>query len=167
MVRATGADQTRAVGAALARHCRPGDVLLVAGGLGAGKTTFAQGFGTGLGVAEPVTSPTFALVREYRAGAGPVATFFHADVFRLDHLREIADLGLGELVEEGGVALVEWGDVAEPVLGPGALAVRLELAGEDRGCDEVRRITLGPPPKTWSDRWAGLADALAPWRWAG
>ena len=96
--------------AAIARVCEPGDVLLLAGDLGSGKTTFAQGFGRGLGVTEPITSPTFALVRQYpigdgggddvRAGAS-LRTLLHADVYRLDRLAEIADLGLGELVEDG------------------------------------------------------------------
>ena len=103
----------------LATVCVPGDVLLLSGDLGAGKTTFAQGFGRALGIDEPITSPTFTLVRQYEmtAGATGVRMLLHADVYRLDHLGEIADLGLGQLVEDGGVALVEWGDAAEPVLG--------------------------------------------------
>ena len=101
---------TRALAAALAPVCRPGDVLLLSGDLGAGKTTFAQGFAPALGVDEPVTSPTFTLVRlRGRAGPTGVRTLLHADVYRLDHLGEIADLGLGQLVEDGAVALVEWG----------------------------------------------------------
>ena len=76
------------------------------------------------GSREPVTSPTFTLVRQYRwAGTVRSACLLHADMWRLDHLHEVVDLGLGELVEDGAVALVEWGDVAEPVLGAGALAV--------------------------------------------
>jgi tRNA threonylcarbamoyladenosine biosynthesis protein TsaE len=158
----TAADQTRSVAAAMARQCLPGDVLLLAGDLGAGKTTFAQGFAQALGITEPVTSPTFALVRQYPVPGSDVRqlhTLFHADVFRLGHLQEIADLGLGELVEDGGVALVEWGDVAEPVLGEGALSVHL-AAGE--GGDGHRTITVSAGG-AWSGRWEALSSALGEW----
>ncbi|HEX7442635.1 MAG TPA: tRNA (adenosine(37)-N6)-threonylcarbamoyltransferase complex ATPase subunit type 1 TsaE, partial [Acidimicrobiales bacterium] len=123
----TSPEATRAVAATLAARCVPGDVLLLSGDLGAGKTTFAQGFGRAVGVDEPVTSPTFTLVRQYEVPVGPtgVRTLLHADVYRLDHVGEIADLGLGQLVEDGGVALVEWGEAAEPVLGDGALSLML------------------------------------------
>ena len=135
-------------------------MLLLAGGLGAGKTTFAQGFGAGLGVAEPITSPTFVLVRQYPlGGTTPVRVLLHADVYRLDHLHEIVDLGLGELVDDGGVALVEWGDAAEPVLGTGALLVRLAPADDD----DSRLVTVSPVDGAWSARWPGLADVLEPW----
>jgi tRNA threonylcarbamoyladenosine biosynthesis protein TsaE len=159
---------TAELAASIAPLCVPGDVLLLAGDLGAGKTTFAQGFGRALGVTEPVTSPTFTLVRQYPLPGTPspsadgrsVRTFFHADVWRLGHLQEIADLGLGQLVEDGGVALVEWGDVAQPVLGQGSLTVRLVA---DEFHDERRTITVGSEGDTWSDRWPSLESALTPW----
>jgi tRNA threonylcarbamoyladenosine biosynthesis protein TsaE len=161
VLRSTGAEDTRELAATFARLCRPGDVLLLAGGLGAGKTTFAQGFAAGLGVTEAVTSPTFTLVRQYPVDRHPITAFLHADVYRLDHLQEVVDLGLGELVGEGGVVLVEWGDAAEPVLGKGALAVRLEADPDD---EDRRRIWLGPPGEAWSGRWGALEEALARWR---
>jgi tRNA threonylcarbamoyladenosine biosynthesis protein TsaE len=168
----TGAEETRALAGAIARLCEPGDVLLLAGDLGSGKTTFAQGFGRGLGVTESITSPTFALVRQYRVGRGGDApagaalkTLLHADVYRLDHLAEIADLGLGELVEEGAVALVEWGDVAEPVLGHGSLSLRLDAGpGEP---DDRRTVTILWSGPRWADRWERLSEALTPWAVAG
>ncbi len=163
VLRTSSADDTRTLASTLARLCRPGDVVLLAGGLGAGKTTFAQGFGAGLGVVEPITSPTFTLVRQYRVDRAPVDTFLHADVYRLDHLQEIVDLGLGELVGDGGVALVEWGDVAEPVLGRGALTVALGPVG-DR--DDQRRVAV-TAGEAWSGRWAALERDLARWRWDG
>ncbi len=119
-------DQTRAVGAAVAGRCIPGDVLLLAGDLGAGKTTFAQGFGAGLGMTEPVTSPTFTLVRQYPIGpvtvrcarsCMPTSTGWTPPRDRRPRA--------GELVEDGAVALVEWGDAAEPLLGADALDVAL------------------------------------------
>ncbi len=156
------AEATRALAAGLARLCLPGDVLLLSGDLGAGKTTFAQGFGRELGVDEPVTSPTFTLVRHYEVAPGPtgVRTLLHADVYRLDHLGEIADLGLGQLVEDGGVALVEWGDAAEPVLGAGALSLLLEVDPDDDG---RRTVTVTAAGTAWGDRWDDLRRALAPW----
>jgi len=162
LVLATGsAGATRALAAALAARCVPGDVLLLSGDLGAGKTTFAQGFGRALGIGEPVTSPTFTLVRHYETGDGPggIRVLLHADVYRLEHLAEIADLGLGQLVEDGGVALVEWGEAAEPVLGEGALTLRLEAVPAD---DDRRTVTVAAD-SAWDDRWAGVTAALAPW----
>ena len=168
-LRTSGPEQTRSMGRALARLCAPGDMVLLAGGLGAGKTTFAQGFGAGLGITEPITSPTFTLVRHYpvtgpAGGAGNpdrVRTLLHADVYRLDRVHEIVDLGLGQLVEDGGVALVEWGDVAGPVLGEGSLTVALSAEGED---DDRRSISVRAVGSAWASRWAALRDGLSPWR---
>jgi tRNA threonylcarbamoyladenosine biosynthesis protein TsaE len=159
-----GPEETRALAGAIAELCEPGDVLLLAGDLGSGKTTFAQGFGAGLGVTEPITSPTFALVRQYRLGDGTsLRTLLHADVYRLDHLAEIADLGLGELVEDGAVALVEWGDVAEPVLGDGSLSLRLDAGPGDP--DDRRTVTILWSGPRWADRWERLSGVVT--RWAG
>jgi tRNA threonylcarbamoyladenosine biosynthesis protein TsaE len=157
------AGATRDLAAAIAAHCVPGDVLLLSGDLGAGKTTFAQGFGRALGIDEPITSPTFTLVRHYELSPGPTGlrALLHADVYRLDHLAEVADLGLGQLVEDGGVALVEWGDAAEPVLGDGALALALVADPDD---EDGRRLTVTADGPAWAGRWAALAGALAPWR---
>ncbi len=170
--RTAGADATRALAGALAGCCRPGDVVLLAGDLGAGKTTFAQGFAAALGVAQRVTSPTFTLVHTYPCGRGAVATLLHADVYRLDDLAEVVDLGLAEMVDAGAVALVEWGDVAAPVLGEGALTVTLAVppdGGEDDRVVEVSAPAIGllagsGPNGTWRDRWPAVAATLAPWR---
>lgn len=164
-LRTDGALSTRALAGAIAQLCAPGDVLLLSGDLGAGKTTFAQGFGRALGIEEVVTSPTFTLVRQYpvtATGDSPsaVAALIHADVYRLDHLQEIADLGIGELVEDGGVALVEWGEAAEPVLGDGALVVQL------RGEDDERWLTVSSFGDRWSARWPQLRAALTAWETA-
>lgn len=161
VLRSTSAAETRALAGVLASRCRPGDVVLLAGGLGAGKTTFAQGFGAGLGVTEAITSPTFTLLRNYPVDRPPLAVFLHADVYRLDHLQEVVDLGLGELLGDDGIALVEWGDVVEPVLGDGTLTVRIEPV-PDR--DDDRMIWIGPPGETWSSRWRAVVDGLSAWR---
>jgi tRNA threonylcarbamoyladenosine biosynthesis protein TsaE len=152
------AHDTQELGAALARDLRPGDVVLLAGDLGAGKTTLAQGMAAGLGVDDHVTSPTFTLVRSYPCANPSVATFLHADLYRLDHLGEVVDLALGELVEDDAVAVVEWGDVAEPVLGRDALSVCLEAGpGDDQRC--VTITAAGP----WSARWDELTRTLCRW----
>jgi tRNA threonylcarbamoyladenosine biosynthesis protein TsaE len=155
-------ESTRDLAAAIAVRCTPGDVVLLSGDLGAGKTTFAQGFARALGIDEPVTSPTFTLVRQYEVVAAPagIRMLLHADVYRLDHLGEIADLGLGQLVEDAGVAVVEWGDAAEPVLGEGALSVLLVSDPDD---DDRRTVTVTADGPAWAGRWAGLSGALAPW----
>src|SRR5690606_621880 len=100
-------EETRALAAALAELARPGDIVVLAGDLGAGKTAFAQGFGAELGVAERMTSPTFTLVNQYRDGRPALN---HLDVYRLAGSDEVFDLGLTELLDEGGVTLIEWGD---------------------------------------------------------
>lgn len=146
-LRSVSAEATRAVGAALAAVLRPGDVVLLVGDLGAGKTTFAQGVAAGLGVSEQVTSPTFTLLRPYAcappgtaANPGALRSLLHADLYRLDRTLEVAELGLGELVEDEAAALVEWGDMAGPVR-LGAVAATVRLAGDDAEPD-TRAITL-------------------------
>ncbi len=175
-----GPEATRQVGGAVARLCRVGDVLLLVGDLGSGKTTFAQGFGIFLGVAEPVVSPTFTLVRHYpvpvpgagrardeadgralRVSAPPLRQFLHADLYRLSHLHEIEDLGLRELVEDGGVALVEWGEAAEPVLADDWLRVDLTA---DPTVEDRRSLRFSAHGGDWPGRWAELERALSPWR---
>jgi tRNA threonylcarbamoyladenosine biosynthesis protein TsaE len=152
----TGAEHTRGLAAALAELSRPGDVVLLAGDLGAGKTAFAQGFGRALGVDEAITSPTFTLVNRYD-GRLP---FYHLDVYRLDRLDEVADLGLAEFLDEGGVMLIEWGDTITPVLPADYLEVRIELGdGDDDRTFELR--TVG---SRWAARQRALAAALAPWK---
>ena len=148
--------ETRTLAGRVAGLCRPGDVVLLVGDLGAGKTVFAQGFAAALGVPGPVTSPTFALVRQYRCGAdSPVGLLIHADVYRTGSLHEVADLALAELVEEDAVALVEWGDLAAPALGASALEITL-TAPDPVGAPERRVLTL-----VGRGRWAGQAGAAA------
>lgn len=99
--------ETAAVGRDLAATLRAGDVVLLYGDLGAGKTAFVKGLAEGLGVArEEVSSPTFTLVQEYRGGR---LTLYHVDLYRLDDPREIADLGLDEIAADGVLA-IEWAE---------------------------------------------------------
>ncbi|MGK2949496.1 MAG: tRNA (adenosine(37)-N6)-threonylcarbamoyltransferase complex ATPase subunit type 1 TsaE [Acidimicrobiales bacterium] len=148
-------DETRALAEALAGLARPSDVVLLAGDLGAGKTAFVQGFGRGLGVEERITSPTFTLVHVYE-GRLPI---HHLDVYRLEQLSEALDLGLPEMLDEGGVVLIEWGEAILPVLPHDFLEVRLTF-GEG---DDDRQIDLRCVGPAWAPRADALAGVLAPW----
>ena len=165
VARTSGPDDTRAFGAALAAVLRPGDVVLLTGDLGAGKTVLAQGIAAGLGVTDSVTSPTFTLVRPLPCGPGPIKTMHHADLYRLEHRREVVDLALGELVEDEAVAVIEWGEAASPVLGADTLTVRLEAP--DLGADEIGRVLTCAPGGTWTARAGELSAALAAWTGRG
>jgi tRNA threonylcarbamoyladenosine biosynthesis protein TsaE len=146
------ADDTVALAGALAPVLRPGDVLLLAGGLGSGKTTFARGVGRGLGVTEPVVSPTFTIVREYEARVPLV----HVDVYRLDRVQELLDLGLEELIDARAVTLVEWGDVVAAYLPTDRLEVRLDAGpGDD---DRLVTMTLHGP--SWRAREGAVSAAV-------
>ena len=156
VLRAKSLDDTHGVAAALAGLARPGDIILIAGEMGAGKTAFAQGFGRALGVTEPITSPTFTLVHSYEVGG---LILHHADLYRLDQLAEVADLGLAELAEYHGIVLVEWGDVVESTFGE-HLIVELGAVDDD---DEARLVTIGAVGPGWSRRWSALCDATSGW----
>lgn len=154
-VRTRGVEETRALAAALAELARPGDLVVLAGDLGAGKTAFTQGFGRALGVAEPITSPTFTLAREYEGRL----RLHHLDVYRFEQLDEVLDVALPELLDDGGVTVVEWGDVLYAVLPADLLEVRLELGDGD----DDRVISVRPVGERWAARQRALAAALAPW----
>ncbi len=148
-------DGTRALGARLAELARAGDVLVLAGDLGTGKTALAQGFAAGLGVDDQVTSPTFTLARTYEGRL----RLHHLDVYRLDHLQEAEDLGLAELVDDGGVTLIEWGDVIVPVLPADHLEVRLAYGTGD----DDRSLHLRAAGRRWSARVDALRRLLGSW----
>jgi tRNA threonylcarbamoyladenosine biosynthesis protein TsaE len=133
--------ETAAWGAALGRRLRPGDVIALIGDLGAGKTTLAQAMARGMGIAEPVTSPTFTLIQEY-PGRVPM---FHFDPYRLEHPEEMADLGFDEYCERDGVIVIEWADRVSALLPAERLTLRLAILSEDAGDadagDTPRRLT--------------------------
>jgi tRNA threonylcarbamoyladenosine biosynthesis protein TsaE len=153
------AEDTRAIGAALAPMLRPGDAIALGGELGAGKTTFVHGVARALGYRGAVASPTFTLVREYRT---PTFTLLHADVYRLDRVQEVVDLGLQELLDEEAVLLVEWGDAVEALLPDDHLIVELAVPGEG----EERVVSIRPVGSRWAARWGRLEQAVQPWRTA-
>jgi tRNA threonylcarbamoyladenosine biosynthesis protein TsaE len=120
--------ETAAAGRDLAARVHPGDVVLLTGDLGAGKTAFVRGLAEGLGIdASEVTSPTFTLIQEYSGGRLPL---FHVDLYRLKPI-EVDDLGLDELTSEGGVTAIEWPDRL-PRSFQGAIWVRIEHGDENQ-----------------------------------
>lgn len=144
------------MGEALAGLLVPGDVVSLTGDLGAGKTCLVQGAARGLGVVEPVGSPTFVLVREYRGGQLPV---YHLDVYRLDRLQEVIDLGFEDLLDPEGVVFVEWGSVIDALLPDSFLEIELTVPGEG----EERRLALSARGPAWAERWERLEQILVPW----
>jgi tRNA threonylcarbamoyladenosine biosynthesis protein TsaE len=152
----TSAAHTRAIGAALGAQLRAGDVAVLTGDLGTGKTVVAQGIAMALGVAERVVSPTFALVREYD-GRLP---FRHLDVYRLDHVQEAIDLGLEELLDDG-VVVIEWGEGVRELLPLDRVEVTLALLPPEEADDDTRRIVVTTVGAGWIPREAGMYDALA------
>jgi tRNA threonylcarbamoyladenosine biosynthesis protein TsaE len=136
-------EDTRALGRALADRLRPGDLVVLVGPLGAGKTAFTQGIGAGLGVGEPVTSPTFVIARVHRGGRVPLV---HVDAYRLGSVADVDDLDLDVTVSDS-VTVVEWGQGLVEQLADEHLEVRL-----DRGDDDVRTAVLVPHGPGWAER---------------
>ena len=125
--------ETERVGAALGAVLQPGTVLAYEGDLGAGKTAFTRGLARGLGVDDPVTSPTYTIVNEYLGGRMPL---FHFDMYRLRSADDLWDIGWEDYLDRNGVCAVEWSEnVREALEAP--VTVRIEKLGE-----EARRITI-------------------------
>ena len=141
-----GPEDTRALGAALAAVVGPGDLLVLTGPLGAGKTALTQGLGAALGVTEPVTSPTFVIARVHRDGRLPLV---HVDAYRLGSVADVDDLDLDASAEES-VTVVEWGAGLVEQLADEHLEVRL-----DRREDDVRTAVLVPHGPGWERRLEG------------
>lgn len=134
----SGPHETEALAAQLARRLRAGDVVLVSGELGAGKTTFVRGACRALGVDGPVTSPTFTIARRYD-GAVPIS---HLDLYRLGDLADEDPALLADELAEDRVAFVEWPEVGAPAgLDPGRVAARVLL---EHGGGDLRRIRIEP-----------------------
>jgi tRNA threonylcarbamoyladenosine biosynthesis protein TsaE len=145
-------DETRALGEELGREVlHAGDVVVLTGELGTGKTALAQGVARGLGVEGPVVSPTFTLVREYEGRV----RFCHVDFYRLERVQEIHELGIEEQLDDS-VTLIEWGEVAASALPPDRLDVRFTAgAGPDERIIEL--VLLG---ESWRRRSRRLAEIV-------
>jgi tRNA threonylcarbamoyladenosine biosynthesis protein TsaE len=142
-------DDTHAYGAKLAGVLRAGDLVVLAGPLGAGKTALVQGIGAGLGVRGPVVSPTFVIARVHRGGRLPLV---HVDAYRLHSLDEVDDLDL-EVDLADSVMVVEWGTGLVEQLADAHLEIRIERADES----DERTVQLVPHGSDWPDRVAALA----------
>lgn len=148
--------EMHALGDALAQALREGDVISMVGSLGAGKTAFVQGACRGLGVDDVVSSPTFVLVRDYD-GRVPV---HHVDVYRLNALQDVIDLGFDEMLGGDGVTFIEWGDAVESLFAEAYLEVRLEADP----ATESRTVTFSAHGAEWDMRLASeVAPAVASW----
>lgn len=144
----TSPEETRIVGAALAPTLLPGDVISLTGELGAGKTVLVQGVAAALGVEHQVTSPSFTLVHEYDGARYPIV---HLDVYRLNSIQEVLDLGFEELLDPEAILVIEWGEAVSPLLPSRYLEVELRRADPEnadrrslvfrpRGVDWVRKL---------------------------
>lgn len=131
------AEETTALGRKLAAEILPAKLILLRGDLGAGKTTLVKGIAAGFDAAseDEVTSPTFTLVHEYR---GPTATLYHIDLYRVDTQRELATLGLDDLMAENSILLIEWGEKFARFAEECDVEIGLERTGE---CERRIRVS--------------------------
>lgn len=128
--------ETRALGEHLAQYLRPGDVLLLWGDLGAGKSELTRGIAGGLGVTSPVTSPSFTILNVYDEGRVPL---YHFDWYRLNSVDELYEMGMDEYLGGDGVAVVEWPSQCPEAIPETHLSIRLTPVGEN-----ARDVTLTP-----------------------
>jgi len=142
VVESRSAEETEALGARIAEHLRPGDVVLLSGDLGAGKTTLIRGACRALGVTSPVTSPTFTIGQRYEGGRVPVS---HLDLYRLESLEDEDPALLDDYLRPDAVAFVEWPGAGEGWLGRPALEVRLEHVDEGSRRIEVQSQSAPRP----------------------
>lgn len=149
-IEAPRVEDTRAFGERLARILRPGDLIVLIGPLGAGKTAFTQGLGAGLGVHGNVTSPTFVISRVHR---GPLP-LVHVDAYRLGGRLDVDDLDLDADTADS-VTVVEWGEGLVEQLADGHLEIRI-----DRRDDDVRELALTPCGGDWAERLAAFSAGL-------
>jgi tRNA threonylcarbamoyladenosine biosynthesis protein TsaE len=172
-LRSRVADETLAIGAALGRLLLPGDVIVLSGTLGAGKTTLTQGIARGLGIDDYVTSPTFTLVNEYRPRASGPA-LYHVDLYRTSGAAEALDLGLDEYLGladlPAGVAVLEWAERAPDALPADYLLIRIDRAddADDRASaepgDEPRHLAIFLRGERYERRRDAFAGALRAFR---
>lgn len=143
---------TQAVGQVLSEQAELGDVIILTGDLGAGKTEFVKGYALGLGISESVVSPTFTIVHEYFGREA----LNHVDAYRLESVQEYLDLGLEERIDSS-VTVVEWGELVSDKLLPNRLEVIIKFGAKD----DARAITMRPIGESWFDRLTALVPVLA------
>ena len=132
------AEETFELGRSLGEQAKPGDIYTLNGDLGVGKTVFSQGLAKGLGIAEPISSPTFTIVQVYEEGRLP---FYHFDVYRIGDAEEMEEIGYQDYFYGNGVCLIEWADLIREILPEKVIPVLIEKDLE-KGVD-YRKITVG------------------------
>ena len=125
------------LGKKLGENCKPGDIILLNGDLGVGKTVFTKGFGKGLGIDEPICSPTFTIMQIYESGRLPL---YHFDVYRIGDVEEMDEIGYEDYIYGEGVSLIEWANLIEEILPEHYTEIKIEKDLE-KGFD-YRRITI-------------------------
>lgn len=139
--------ETFELGRTLGRRCEGGELILLDGELGLGKTVLARGIAAGLGIEpETVSSPSFTLIQEYTGGR---VDMFHVDLYRIDGPEQMATLGVEEVLDSGRVVVVEWGEKLPAYLRRAAVVVRLHDAGE--GSRRIEVLPADPPPRPAGD----------------
>lgn len=154
-VRTRSSEETQALGERVGRLVVPGEILLLTGDLGTGKTTFVQGLGRGLEVTEMPRSPSFVMMHSYE-GRYPL---LHVDLYRCTSPAEVRELGLEQMLEPPRVSVIEWGEKAAPVVADDYLEV--EFAWEEAS-EDVRTISFRPFGR-WRDRMRELGDSVREW----
>ena len=139
-------EETLALGAQLAQNLRAGDLVLLEGDLGLGKTVFARGVASGLGIpADEVSSPSYTLIQEYRGGPFPI---FHVDLYRIEDPEDLTTLGLEDVLDGAGLTLVEWGEKLPPYYRRECTIVRFYDRGEGSRQIEIERQTSNPSKRS-------------------
>ena len=138
IIETKNARETYEVGEKIGRKARPGQVYTLMGDLGVGKTVFTQGVANGLGITEPVSSPTFTIIQEYEEGRLP---FYHFDVYRIGCIEEMDEIGYEDYFYGNGICLIEWANLIEEIIPEDAISITIEKDME-KGFD-YRRIRIG------------------------
>lgn len=128
LIQTNSAEETRTLGEKLSRRLQAGDVVVLEGDLGAGKSELARGIARGLGVKETVTSPSFTILNVYESGRVPL---YHFDWYRLESAEELYELGMDEYLGGDGIAVVEWAERCPEVVPEGSIHIRIEVTGEE------------------------------------
>ena len=137
IIETNSAGETFEFGQKIGREAKPGQIYTLDGDLGTGTTVFTQGVASGLGITEPVNSPTFTIIQEYEGGRMP---FYHFDVYRIGDIEEMEEIGYDDYFFGEGVCLIEWAQLIEEILPQSVISIKIEKNPE-KGFD-YRKITI-------------------------
>lgn len=159
-VRTRSSDETTSLGRRVGALLRPGEVVLLVGDLGTGKTTFVQGVADGLGVDGRARSPTYTMIHTHEGGRYPL---LHVDLFRCSSPQEVTDLGLEELIEPPTVTAVEWGEKAGEIAGQDYLELEFAWNSSEEDTRTIQFLPYG----RWRDRMRELSETVREWATKG